>query len=48
MSLQSKAWLPDPTSFKNVAPFTVQHENETESDVKFTYTRIINAKVILR
>ncbi|XP_022306967.2 receptor-type tyrosine-protein phosphatase T-like, partial [Crassostrea virginica] len=40
----SKAWLPDPTSFKHVAPFTVQHENETESDVKFTYTRIINAK----
>ena len=25
----------------------MQHENETESDVKFTYTRIINAKVAL-
>ncbi|XP_078328337.1 receptor-type tyrosine-protein phosphatase kappa-like [Crassostrea virginica] len=38
------AWLPEPTSFKKVAPFTVQHENTTEIDVRVTSIWLIDAE----
>ncbi|XP_078328383.1 uncharacterized protein LOC111113170 [Crassostrea virginica] len=42
----SKAWIPEPTSCKNVDPFNVQHENETETEVKVTNIRIIKGEEI--
>ncbi|XP_078328340.1 receptor-type tyrosine-protein phosphatase alpha-like isoform X2 [Crassostrea virginica] len=40
----TKAWLPEPTSFKKVAPFTVQHEHTTGIDVRVTSIRLIDAE----
>ena len=45
-SPQSKAWLPEQTSFKKVAHFIVQHENTTGADVRVTSIRVIDVEVM--
>ena len=44
---QSKSWFPSREASKSVVPFTVQNENESESDtdVKTTNIKIVNEEV---
>uniref|UniRef100_K1QTY8 protein-tyrosine-phosphatase n=1 Tax=Magallana gigas TaxID=29159 RepID=K1QTY8_MAGGI len=42
----SKTWFPEKASSKDVAPFVVQHESESDTEVKVTTVNIIHGEVI--